>query len=112
MQDTTKSIITAFNLGVWRRQQDGGTDKVLEVTKELRDIIYWDISKQYQGKYPDDIIQANVEYILGIALLGYILPGVTFYDEELKTRLFTLIETRLESGVQQPIEQNSQSIHY
>ncbi len=38
------------------------------------------------------MINANVEYLSQVALLGYVLSGVSLYDEELKSRLLFLIE--------------------
>jgi hypothetical protein len=50
--------------------------------------------RQYGDGYPDDFINANVEYFLEIAVLGFILPGVSLPDGELKTRLIALIEAK------------------
>jgi hypothetical protein len=99
----------AFNLGVWIKQQKGQTvNNVAETAKELRDIIYWNMSKQYGNAYPDDLLNANVEYFLEIALLGYILPGICLPDEELKNRLLALIEAKARSETpQQSTELNS-----
>src|SRR6266852_785074 len=92
-QSLRESIVMAFNLGVWMKQQKGHDGNVSEAAKELRDMIYWNMSQQYGG-YPDDLIHSNVEYFLEIALLGYILPGVSLADEELKSRLISLIEAK------------------
>ena len=103
-----ESIVIAFNLGVWMKQQKGQTGNVSEAAKELRDTIYWNMFKQYGDAYPSDLLNANVEYFLEIALLGYILPGVCLPDEELKSRLLALIETRAKGEApQQLIEQHS-----
>ncbi|HXG31498.1 MAG TPA: hypothetical protein VNK81_07615 [Thermodesulfobacteriota bacterium] len=103
-----ESIAMAFNLGVWMKQQKGETGSVSEVVKELRDMIYWNMSKHYGDAYPSDMLNANVEYFLEIALLGYILPGVCLPDEGLKNRLLTLIEAKASGGApQQPIERHS-----
>jgi hypothetical protein len=108
-QDLKESIVMAFNLGVWIKQQKGQTvNNVSETAKELRDIIYWNMSKQYGNAYPDDLLNANVEYFLEIALLGYILPGICLPDEELKNRLLALIEAKARSETpQQSTELNS-----
>ncbi len=103
-----ESIVMAFNLGVWMKQQKGQTGNVSEASKELRDMIYWNMFQQYGDTYPTDLVNANVEYFLEIALLGYILPGVCLPDEELKSRLLALIEARArEEAPQKPIEQHS-----
>ena len=100
-----ESIAMAFNLGVWVKQQKGHTGNVSEAAKELRDMIYWNMSQQYSDAYPSDLLNANVEYFLEIALLGYILPGVCLPDEELKNRLLALIEARARiEAPQQPFE--------
>ncbi|MCI0453989.1 MAG: hypothetical protein L0Y68_03205 [Candidatus Dadabacteria bacterium] len=38
------------------------------------------------------MINANVEYLSQVALLGYVLLGVSLYDEKLKSRLLSLLE--------------------
>jgi hypothetical protein len=95
------SVLMAFNMGVAANQQSGGTKSVVEVVSELGEAIYANISRVYGTQYPDEFIRANVEFFLQIALLGYIIPGVCAYDEELKNRLFALIEAKL-SRAQQP----------
>src|SRR3990172_11689250 len=93
-QSLKESIAMAFNLGVWMKQQKGDTGNVSEAAKEVKDMIYWNMSQQYSDAYPSDLLNANVLYFLEIALLGYILPGVCLPDEELKNRLLALIEAR------------------
>lgn len=106
LQGLRESIIMAFNLGVWMKQQKENTGDVLEAAKELKDMIYWNISQHYTG-YPDDLIRSNVEYFLEIALLGYILPGVSLPNEELKSRLISLIEAKARGeSHQQTIQHN------
>lgn len=95
------SVLMAFNMGVAANQQSGGTKSVVEAVGELGEAIYANISRVYGTQYPDEFIRANVEFFLQIALLGYIIPGVCAYDEELKNRLFALIEAKL-SRAQQP----------
>lgn len=102
-----ESIIKAFNLGVWMRGQKGYGFSVLEAGKEIKDMIYWNMSQQYGKGYPDELIDANIEYFLQIAILGYILPDVSLPDQELKERLLALIEARAkrespQSGEQPP----------
>src|SRR5574341_485270 len=109
-----ESIAMAFNMGVWMKQQKGDTGNVSEAVKELRDMIYWIMSQQYSDAFPSDLLNANVEYFLEIALLGYILPGVCLPDEELKNRLLALIEARARiEAPQQLFEQRSPTtFHY
>ena len=103
-----ESIAMAFNIGVWMKQQKGHTGNVSEAANELRDMIYWNMFKQYGEAYPSDLLNANVEYFLEIALLGYILPGVCLPDEELKSRLLALIEARAKGEApQHPFQQHS-----
>lgn len=94
VQGFKESIIMVFNLGVWMKRQKGDPGNVSEAAKELRELIYWNMYQQYGDGYPDDFINANVEYFLEIAILGFILPGVSLPDEELKTRLIALIEAK------------------
>jgi hypothetical protein len=106
VQDLRESIIMAFNLGVWMKQQKGDKGNVSVAAKELRDLIYWNMYQQYGDGYPEEFINSNVQYFLEIALLGYILPGVSFSDEELKSRLIALIEAKAEGKApQQTIQQ-------
>jgi hypothetical protein len=42
----------------------------------------------------DDFLRANTEYLLQIAMMGYIVPSICAYDEEFKNRLLQLIEMR------------------
>lgn len=92
-EEVTKSIGIAFNLGVLMRQKSQGN--VLNIGNELREIIFLNIHQAYSDMYPDDLLSANVEYFLRIALLGYILPGICAYDEKLKDKLFTLIKAKI-----------------
>jgi hypothetical protein len=105
-----ESIMMAFNLGVWMRQQKGHGVGVLEAGKELRDMIYWNISQGNGKEYPDDLVSANVEYFLEIALLGYILPEVSLPDEELKNKLISLIDAKSKGNISQSAEQFSTSL--
>ena len=107
-QSLKESIAMAFNIGVWMKQQKGHNGNVSEAAKELRDMIYWNMFKQYGEAYPSDLLNANVEYFLEIALLGYILPGVCLPDEELKSRLLAMIEARAKGEApQHPFQQHS-----
>lgn len=101
-QDLRQSVTMAFNLGVWMKHQKGQTGNVADAAKELKDMIYWNMNKQYGDAYPSDLLNANVEYFLKVALLGYILPDVCLPDEELKSRLLVLIEAKARGGAFPP----------
>ncbi len=98
---TMDSIAMAFNLGVSARQQKGDTESVVEVSNELREFIYSNLSRAYGGQHPEEYLRANTEHLLQIAILGYIIPSVCAYDEEFKSRLFVLIETRINQAQKQ-----------
>ena len=107
-QGIAESIAMAFNLGVWMKQHKDDTADIFETANEMRDIIHQKIYGQYTDLCTEDHINANVEYFLEIALLGYILPGVCLPDEEFKNRLLALIEVKLIDGsTEQPIRQHS-----
>jgi hypothetical protein len=89
------SIAMAFNLGVSARQQKGENESIVEVSNELREFIYSNLSRTYGAQHPEDALRANTEHLLQIALLGYIIPSVCVYDEEFKNRLFVLIEAKI-----------------
>ena len=93
--DILSTITTAFNLGVAARQQ-GENRSVTEVVSELRNTIYNNISSAYGSSVNEDYLNANVEYLLQISLLGFIIPSLCAYDEEFKNRLFTLIMAKLD----------------
>ncbi len=88
-----ESIGMAFNLGVFMRQK--GEGNIFDICRQLREAILLNIYEAYGGIHPADLLSANVEYFLQIALLGYILPGVCIYDEEIKYKLFTLIKAKI-----------------
>lgn len=88
-----ESIGMAFNLGVFMRQQ--GDRNIFDIAGELREAILLNIYEAYGSICPEDLLSANIEYFLQIALLGYILPGVCVYDEELKDKLFTLMKAKI-----------------
>ncbi|GIW46672.1 MAG: hypothetical protein KatS3mg078_0549 [Deltaproteobacteria bacterium] len=88
------SVVSAFNMGVSARQQAEGKS-VVDVAHELGQIIYSNLTRIYGSQQKEELILANTEYFLQIALLGYIIPGICAYDEGLKNRLFALIEAKL-----------------
>lgn len=107
-QGLKESIAMAFNLGVWMKHQKGNEVGVSEATEEIKSMIYWNLNKQYGEACPPDLLNANVEYFLQIALLGFILPEVCLPDEELKSRLLNLIEAKaIASAFQPPVEEQS-----
>lgn len=90
------SITMAFNLGVWFRQQFGD-ENIFDVGRELRKIIYQNLRSEITESYSDDVIDANVDYLLEIAFLGYIFSGICTYDEEVKNKIPILIESKITS---------------
>jgi len=76
-----------------------GEGDIFDIGRELRKIIHLNIYEAYGGIYPNDLLSNNVEYFLQIALLGYILPGVCTYDEEMKNKLFTLMQAKIAQAV-------------
>jgi hypothetical protein len=103
------SVSMAFNLGVAFLQQGAGRS-IVDVASELRDIIYNQIKRSYGEQYDEAFIQANTEYFLQIALLGYIIPSVCTYEEDFKTRLFELIERKLTRRDKEPLHSENPNI--
>lgn len=94
MDSLQNSILMAFNLGVQFNQQTQGTKSVTEVVSELGHNIYSNLTQVYGEQMQDDLLRANTEYFLQIAMMGYIVPSVCAFDEEFKNRLLQLIEMR------------------
>lgn len=94
MDTLSNTILKAFNLGVQFNQQTQGTKSVTEITGEIGHNIYSNLKQAYGEQIEDDFIRANTEYLLQIALMGYIVPSICAYDEEFKNRLLQLIEIR------------------
>jgi len=94
MDTLANSILMAFNMGVQFNQQTQGTKSVTEVTGELGHAIYSNLTQVYGENMQDDLLRANTEYFLQIAMMGYIVPSICAYDEEFKNRLLQLIEMR------------------
>ena len=94
MSNIANSILMAFNLGVSFNQQVKGTKSLPEVVGELGNTIYTNLSNAYGSQLEEGFLQANTEYFLQIAMLGYIVPGVCAYEEEFKDKLLSLIEIR------------------
>ncbi len=90
------SIKAAFNLGVWIRK-NAPADNIFEAGRALRETIYYNIDKPEEGEYSKEVVNANVDYLLDIALLGYLMSGVCSYDEAVKDKIPQLIESRLVS---------------
>lgn len=96
-EDLLANVTTAFNLGVSARQK-GGNKSVGEVVGELGDAIYNNLRRAHGVQFQEEFILANTEYLLQIALLGFIIPSICAYDEEFKNRLFALIMAKLEKS--------------
>ncbi|MGI9558103.1 MAG: hypothetical protein ACR2NQ_00330 [Thermodesulfobacteriota bacterium] len=92
--DLAASITMAFNLGVSANQQAKGTKSIAQILSELGQHIFTGLSKQYGEKAQQEQIIANTEYLLQIALMGYIVPSICDYEENFKERLLSLIESR------------------
>ena len=90
------SIKAAFNLGVWIRK-NAPADNIFEAGRALRETIFYNIDKPEEGEYSKEVVNANVDYLLDIALLGYLMSGVCAYDEAVKDKIPMLIESRLVS---------------
>ncbi len=90
------SIKAAFNLGVLLRQNEPGKD-VFEAGRSLRETIFLNLRRPEEGNYPKQVIDANVDYLTNIALLGFLMSGVCSYDPEIKEKIPYLIEKRLVS---------------
>jgi hypothetical protein len=99
------SILMAFNLGVTFNQQTGGTKSLPEVVGELGNTIYTNLTQAYGTEFQEEFLQANTEYFLQIAMLGYIVPGVCAYEEEFKDKLLSLIEVRASKQAEQMNQQ-------
>ncbi len=99
------SILMAFNLGVNFNQQVKGTKSLPEVVGELGNTIFTNLSQAYGTQLQEEFLQANTEYFLQIAMLGYIVPGVCAYEEEFKDKLLTLIEVRATQQAEQMKQQ-------
>lgn len=92
------SIKAAFNLGVWIRK-NAPADSVFEAGMCLRETIFYNIDKPEGGAETREVVNANVDYLLEIALLGYLVSGVCAYDEAVKDKIPELIESRLVNEV-------------
>lgn len=101
LENVANSILSAFNMGVSYNQQSGGIKSVVEVTQELGDTIYTNLSQAYGTRFQDDFLRVNTEYFLQVALLGYIIPSVCAYEEDFKNKLLSLIEQRAVKTQQQ-----------
>lgn len=99
------SIKTAFNLGVWMRKNQGDKD-IFSAGRCLREIIFFNIDQPEEGQHLVEVVNANVDYLLEVALLGYVMSGVCAYDEEIKERIPKLIEKRLVSEVYNDAPEN------
>ncbi len=94
------SINMAFNLGVSTHQSSGQTKSVAEIVGELGNQIYENLKRGYGGEIDESFLRANVEYLLQIALMGYIIPGICAFDDGFKQNLFNLIYERAKQSRQ------------
>lgn len=105
LSNIANSILMAFNLGVSFNQQVQASKSLPEVVGELGNNIYTNLSNAYGSQVEEGFLQANTEYFLQIAMLGYIVPGVCAYEEEFKDKLLSLIEIRAQQQAQQMQQQ-------
>lgn len=101
MGNVENSILMAFNLGVNFNQQVQGKKSLPEVVGELGNTIYTNLTNAYGSQLDEGFIQANTEYFLQIAMLGYIVPGVCAYDEGFKDKMLSLIAIRAQQQAEQ-----------
>ena len=105
LSNLANSILMAFNLGVNFNQQVKGTKPLPEVVGELGNTIYTNLSQAYGTQLQEEFLQANTEYFLQIAMLGYIVPSVCAYEEEFKDKMLALIEIRAQQQAEQMKQQ-------
>ena len=92
--DLSASIGMAFNLGVSFNQQAQGAKSIAQALAEMGEHIFTSLNKAHGGNFRQEYIIANTEYLLQIALLGYIIPSICDYEDNFKERLLALIEAR------------------
>ena len=92
--DLTASIGMAFNLGVSFNQQAKGSMSIAQALAEMGEHIFTSLNKAHGERFQQEYIIANTEYLLQIALLGYIVPSICDYEDNFKERLLSLIEAR------------------
>ena len=92
--DLSASITMAFNLGVSANQSAKGTKSIAQALAEMGEHIFTSLSKSHGDRFQQKHIIANTEYLLQIALLGYIVPSICDYEENFKERRLALIESR------------------
>ena len=90
------SIKTAFNLGVWMRQNQKEMN-VFEIGRCLRETINSNIDQPEEEINSREVVDANVDFLLEVALLGYIMSGICSCDPDIKEKIPSLIEKRLVS---------------
>lgn len=88
-----KSITSAFNMGVATNQSSDHLKSVTEISAEMGHQIYDNLYKAYGDQYEEQFLIANTEYLLKIALLGFILPSVCTPDKSFRDKLFSLLES-------------------
>jgi hypothetical protein len=95
-QGLITTIKTAFNLEVWIREKEGDKN-IFDINREFRNVIHGNIAQAYGDSCPEEVIIANVNYLLQIALLGYLFSGICAYDKELRNKIPNLIVSRIKS---------------
>jgi len=94
------SVQMAFNMGVKKMQEEGAIKYVLEAGDDLFQVIYTNLQNAYGAAIDENFLKANAEYLLNIALMGYIFPSICAYDDEFKNKMFELIEKKLQQTQQ------------
>lgn len=88
------SIKAAFNLGVWVRDQKNEGD-IFQTARIVRSIIDHNIDRSDTVNVDTRVVDANIDYLLEVALLGYLMSGICAYDPAIKEKIPALIEKRL-----------------
>ena len=88
------SIANAFNLGL-QTQHKQPTDTIVEIIKEIQEVIYGQLKQAYGEEVPEDFLKANAEFFIQVAAAGFIIPRICAPDKDFQTKLFQLIEDRV-----------------
>ena len=67
---------------------------IAQALAEMGEHIFTSLNKAHGERFQQEYIIANTEYLLQIALLGYIVPSICDYEDNFKERLLSLIEAR------------------
>ena len=88
------SIANAFNLGL-QTQPKQPTDTIVEVIKEIQEVIYGQLKQAYGDEVPEEFIKANAEFFIQVAAAGFIIPRICSPDKDFQAKLFQLVEDRV-----------------